>query len=60
VKEYVFAAEESVAVAVAALHAEHAANADVTKPAGQLQKKPESTSEEDAEESASMVKEMAV
>lgn len=55
-----FAAEESVAVAVAALHAEHAANADVTKPAGQLQKKPESTSEEDAEESASMVKEMAV
>ena len=55
-----FAAEESVAVAVAALHAEHPVNADVTEPVGQLEKKPDSTSEDDAEESASMVKEMAV
>jgi hypothetical protein len=48
VKEYVLAAEVSDATVVAAVQAEQPVNAAVTGPAGQLEKKPDSSSAEDA------------
>ena len=42
------AAEVSVATVVAAVQAEQPVNAEVTVPAGQLEKKPESASVEEA------------
>lgn len=56
---YVETAVESAAVEVAGVHAEQPAKAAVTVPAGQLEKKPDSTSGE-AADSAWTVKEMAV
>jgi len=49
----------SAAVVVAGVHAEQPVKAVVTVPAGQLEKKPDSTSGE-AADSACTVKEMAV
>ena len=46
--EYVLAAEVSDATVVAAVQAEQPVNAAVTVPAGQLEKKPDSSSAEDA------------
>ena len=59
--EFVLAIEVSDATVVAAVHAEQPVNAVVTAPAGQLEKKPDSASVEDAVvASAWMVKEIAV
>jgi len=52
-------AVDNVAVVVAALQAEQPAKVEVTGPAGQLEKKPDSASGE-AADSAWTVKEMAV
>ena len=56
---YVETADVSAAVVVAGVHAEQPVKAVVTVPAGQLEKKPDSTSGE-AADSACTVKEMAV
>jgi len=58
-KVYVETAVVSAAVVVAGVHAEQPAKAAFTVPAGQLEKKPDSTSGE-AADSAWTVKEMAV